>query len=50
MTSEYIKKMAREFGAATCGIGNVELMRGEVPERNPFSILPNAKSINNHSH
>ena len=45
MTSEYIKKMAREFGATTCGIGNVELMRDEVPERNPFSILPGAKSI-----
>ena len=45
MTSEYIKKMAREFGASTCGIGNVELMRNEAPERNPFAILPNAKSI-----
>lgn len=45
MTAEYIKKTARELGAAVCGIGNVELLRGEDPQRNPFSILPNAKSI-----
>ncbi len=45
ITSEYIKKMAKEYGATICGIGNVELMRGEPAERNPFSILPGAKSI-----
>ena len=45
ITSEYIKKMAKEYGATICGIGNVELMRDEIPERNPFLILPGAKSI-----
>ena len=45
MTSEYIKQKAKEFGATVCGIGNVELFRGDDPRRNPFSILPKAKSI-----
>jgi epoxyqueuosine reductase QueG len=45
MTSEYIKQKAREFGATVCGIGNPELFREDDPQRNPFSILPNAKSI-----
>lgn len=45
MTSEYIKAKAKEFGATVCGIGNVELMRNEAPERSPFSILPKAKTI-----
>lgn len=45
MTSEYIKQKAKEFGATICGIGNIELMRDEDPQRSPFSILPKAKSI-----
>ncbi len=45
MTAEFIKAKAKELGAAVCGIGNVELLRGEHPQRNPFSILPNAKAI-----
>ena len=45
MTAEIIKQKAKELGAAVCGIGDVELLRGEDPQRNPFSILPNAKSI-----
>lgn len=45
MTAEFIKEKAKEFGATICGIGNVELMRGDDPQHNPFSILPNAKSI-----
>lgn len=45
MTAEFIKQKAKELGASVCGIGNVELLRGEAPQRNPFSILPNAKSI-----
>ena len=45
MTAEFIKQKARELGASICGIGDVELMRGEDPQRNPFSILPNAKCI-----
>lgn len=45
MTREYIKQKAKEFGAAICGVGNIELFRNDDPQRNPFSILPNAKSI-----
>ena len=45
MTAEFIKKKAKEFGATICGIGNVELFRGDDIQHNPFSILPNAKSI-----
>lgn len=45
MTAEFLKQKAKELGAAVCGIGNVELLRGEDPQRNPFSILPNAKTI-----
>ncbi len=45
MTSEYIKQKAREFGATVCGIGDVALFKNDDPQRNPYSILPAAKSI-----
>jgi len=45
MTAEFIKQKAKELGAAVCGIGNVELLRDEPMQRNPFAILPNAKCI-----
>ena len=45
MNAEYIKAKAKELGATVCGIGNVELLRNEPAQRNPFFILPNAKSI-----
>ncbi len=45
MTAEFIKQKAKELGATVCGIGNVELLKGEDPRRNPFCILPNAKCI-----
>lgn len=45
LTSEVIKQKAKELGAAVCGIGNIELMRDEPMQRNPFYILPNAKAI-----
>ncbi|MBQ9921733.1 MAG: hypothetical protein IJO52_06080 [Clostridia bacterium] len=45
ITAEYIKQKAKEYGAAVCGIGNVELMRGEDIQHNPFSVLPGAKTI-----
>lgn len=45
MTAEFIKKKAKELGAAICGIGNIELMRNEPLQRNPFAILPSAKCI-----
>ena len=45
LNAEFIKQKAKEFGATICGIGNPELFRGDDPQRNPYSILPNAKSI-----
>lgn len=45
LTAKDIKEKAKEFGATICGIGNVELFRGDDPQRSPFSILPGAKSI-----
>lgn len=45
MKAEDIKRKAEELGAAVCGIGDPELFREEDPQRNPFSILPKAKSI-----
>ena len=45
MTAEFIKQKAKELGASVCGIGNIELLRNEPMQRNPFYILPNAKTI-----
>ena len=45
MNAEFIKQKAKELGAAVCGIGNIELLRDEPMQRNPFYILPNAKAI-----
>ncbi len=45
MNAEFIKQKAKEFGASICGIGNPELFRNDDPQHNPYSILPNAKSI-----
>lgn len=45
MTAEFIKQKAKELGATLCGIGNIELLRDEDPQRNPFFILPKAKCI-----
>ena len=45
LNAEFIKQKAKEFGATICGIGNPELFRNDDPQRNPYSILPNAKSI-----
>jgi len=43
LTSEMIKQKARELGAAVCGIGQV--YEEPNPQRDPRSILPNAKCI-----
>ena len=43
LTSEMIKQKARELGAAVCGIGQV--YDEPNPQRDPRSILPNAKCI-----
>lgn len=45
MNAEFIKQKAKEFGASICGIGNPEFFKNDNPQHNPYSILPNAKSI-----
>lgn len=45
MNAEFIKQKAKEFGASICGIGNPEFFKNDDPQHNPYSILPNAKSI-----
>ena len=43
LTSERIKEKAKQLGAAVCGIGKV--YEEKDPQRDPRSILPNAKCI-----
>lgn len=43
LTSEFIKKKAKELGASVCGIGKI--YEESDPQRDPLSILPKAKSI-----
>ncbi|MBQ7840175.1 MAG: hypothetical protein IJ390_06790 [Lachnospiraceae bacterium] len=43
LTSELVKRKAKELGATVCGIGRV--YEEENPQRDPRMILPNAKSI-----
>jgi len=45
MNSEFIKQKAREYGASICGIGDVRLFKGDDARKNPYSILPNAKTV-----
>lgn len=45
LTGEYIKEKAKEYGAAVCGIGRLDLFEGEDPQKAPKNILPNAKCI-----
>lgn len=45
LTSETIKQKAKEFGASVCGVGSLDLFRGESLQRDPLQILPKAKSI-----
>lgn len=45
MNAEFIKQKAKEYGATICGIGDPALFKGDDPQHNPYSILPNAKSI-----
>ncbi len=40
-----IKRLAKELGATTCGIGDISHFVGDDPQHNPLSILPNAKCI-----
>lgn len=45
LTSDMIKKRAKELGAQVCGIGSLDIFKDEIPGRDPKMILPNAKSI-----
>ena len=45
LNAKLIKEKALEYGAAAVGIGDIELFKGCDPQRDPKSILPNAKTI-----
>ena len=45
LTAEIIKNKAKELGAVLCGIGDIKHFEGDDIQRNPLSILPNAKCI-----
>ena len=45
LTSQMIKEKAIEFGATICGIGGLELFRGENPQKDPKMILPEARCV-----
>lgn len=45
LTTEIIKNKAMELGAVLCGIGDIKHFEGECIQRDPKSILPNAKCV-----
>lgn len=45
LTAVDIKNKAKELGAVLCGIGDIKHFIGDDIQRNPLSILPNAKCI-----
>lgn len=45
ITAEIIKAKAKELGAAVCGIGSLDIFKGENIQKDPKMILPNAKCI-----
>ena len=45
LTAEQIKSKAKELGAVLCGIGDIKYFKDVDPQRNPLSILPNAKCV-----
>ena len=45
ITSEQIKKRAKELGAAVCGIGDINEFVPENLQRDPKAILPSARCI-----
>ena len=45
LTAQCIKEKAKELGAVLCGIGDIRYFEGDDIQRNPLSILPNAKCI-----
>lgn len=45
LTSEIIKKKAKEYGADICGIGDISHYEGTAMQRDPKMILPDAKCV-----
>jgi len=45
LTTEYIREKAIQYGADLCGVADIALFDGDAPQRNPKSILPNAKCV-----
>lgn len=45
LDAKIIKEKAKELGAVLCGIGDIKHYEGDDIQRNPLSILPNAKCI-----
>lgn len=45
LTSELIKKKAKEYGADLCGIGDISLYEGTDMQHDPRMILPEAKCV-----
>lgn len=45
LTAKIIKEKAIELGASACGIGDIKYFEGTNPQRDPKSILPNAKCV-----
>ena len=45
LTSEDVKKAARDFGADLVGIGSIDRWAGAPEENHPASIMPRAKSV-----
>lgn len=44
LTSEMVKRAAREFGADLCGIGSMDRWEGAPKDRDPRYVFPEAKS------
>ena len=45
ITAKEIKEAAIRFGASNCGIGKLDIFKGEDIQRDPYMILPGAKCI-----
>ncbi len=45
LNAEIIKQKALELGASAVGIGDIKYFEGTNPQRDPKSILPNAKCV-----
>lgn len=45
LNAKIIKEKAFELGASACGIGDIKYFEGTNPQRDPKSILPNAKCV-----